>query len=268
MSNNTFTIEPYLISISSVKENFQMKENWKEIKGFNGKYYVSVNGEIYSVPAKRILKSCVSNKGYELVCLKSPDGKRKQYTVHRLVALTFVPNPENLPLVNHKDENKLNNKAENLEWCTYSYNNTYGEHLSKKSRTLHNPSRKECWLINLESKELKHFDSLHEAADFLQTNSTNLANVTNGKYAQCKGWYVSLIPIDVETFTPNMSDVFILHRRKTKRNTSGYLGVSYNKRAKKYRASITIDGKYHSLGYYDTPEEASEAYKKKLTELK
>lgn len=268
MSNNTFTIEPYLISISSVKENFQMKENWKEIKGFNGKYYVSVNGEIYSVPAKRILKTCVSNKGYELVCLKSPDGKRKQYTVHRLVALTFVPNPENLPLVNHKDENKLNNKAENLEWCTYSYNNTYGEHLSKKSRTLRNPSRKECWLINLESKELKHFDSLHEAADFLQTNSTNLANVTNGKYAQCKGWYVSLIPIDVETFTPNMSDVFTLHRRKTKRNTSGYLGVSYNKRAKKYRASITIDGKYHSLGYYDTPEEASEAYKKKLTELK
>ena len=245
-----------------------MKENWKEIKGFNGKYYISINGEIYSVPAKRILKTCVSNKGYELVCLKSPDGKRKQYTVHRLVALTFVPNPENLPLVNHKDENKLNNKAENLEWCTYSYNNTYGEHLNKKSRTLHNPSRKECWLINLESKELKHFDSLHEAADFLQTNSTNLANVTNGKYAQCKGWYVSLIPIDVETFTPNMSDVFTLHRRKTKRNTSGYLGVSYNKRAKKYRASITIDGKYHSLGYYDTPEEASEAYKKKLTELK
>ena len=265
MSNNTFTIEPYLISISSVKENFQMKENWKEIKGFNGKYYVSVNGEIYSVPAKRILKTCVSNKGYELVCLKSPDGKRKQYTVHRLVALTFVPNPENLPLVNHKDENKLNNKAENLEWCTYSYNNTYGEHLSKKSRTLHNPSRKECWIINLESKELMHFDSLHEAADFLQTNSTNLANVANGKYAQCKGWYVSFSPIDAETSIP---DVFITHHRKTKRNASGYLGVSYDKRVKKYRASITIDGKYHSLGYYDTPEKASEAYEKKLEELK
>ena len=265
MSNNTFTIGPYLIIINSVKENLRMEENWKEIKGFNGKYYISVNGEIYSVPAKRILKTCVSNKGYELVCLKSPDGKRKQYTVHRLVALTFVPNPENFPLVNHKDENKLNNKAENLEWCTYSYNNTYGEHLCKKSRTLHSLSRKECWLINLESKELKHFDSLHEAADFLQTNSTNLANVANGKYAQCKGWYVSLVPVDVETSIP---DVFITRRRKTKRNTSGYLGVSYNKRTKKYRASITIDGKYHSLGYYDTPEEASEAYKKKLTELK
>ena len=265
MSNNTFTIEPYLIITNSVKESLQMKENWKEIKGFNGKYYISINGEIYSVPAKRILKTRVSNKGYELVCLKSPDGKRKQYTVHRLVALTFVSNPENFPLVNHKDENKFNNKAENLEWCTYSYNNTYGEHMSKKSRTLHSLSRKECWLVNLESKELKHFDSLHEAADFLQTNSTNLTRVTNGKYTQCKGWYVSLVPIDAETSIPDAS---ITRRRKTKRNTSGYLGVSYNKRAKKYRASITIDGKYHSLGYYDTPEEASEAYEKKLAELK
>ena len=265
MSNNTFTIGPYLIITNSVKENLQMKENWKEIEGFNGKYYISTNGEIYSVPAKRILKTCVSNKGYELVCLKGSDGKRKQYTVHRLVALTFLLNPENLPLVNHKDENKLNNKVENLEWCTYSYNNSYGEHLNKKSRTLHNPSRKECWLINLESKELMHFDSLHEAADFLQTNSINLANVANGKYAQCKGWFVSLVPIDVETSIP---DVFATYRRKTKRNTSGYLGVSYNKRAKKYRASITINGKYHSLGYYGTPEEASEAYEKKLAELK
>ena len=116
-----------------------MKENWKEIKGFNGKYYISINGEIYSVPAKRILKTCVSNKGYELVCLKSPDGKRKQYTVHRLVALTFVPNPENLPLVNHKDENKLNNKAENLEWCTSKYNKNYGRRAERFGRRRGSP---------------------------------------------------------------------------------------------------------------------------------
>ena len=265
MSNNTFTIEPYLIITNSVKENLQMKENWKKIEGFDGKYYISTNGEIYSVPAKRILKTCISNTGYELVCLRSPNGKRKQYTVHRLVALTFLPNPENLPIINHKDENKLNNKVENLEWCTYSYNNTYGEHLNKKSRTLHNSSRKECWIINLESKELMHFDSLHEAADFLQTNSTKLANVAKGKYAQHKGWYVSFSPIDAETSIP---DVFITHHGIYKRNASGYLGVSYDKRVKKYRASITIDGKFHSLGYYDTPEKASEAYEKKWAELK
>lgn len=264
MSNNTFTIEPYLIITNSVKESLQMKENWKKIEGFDGKYYISTNGEIYSIPAKRILKTCISNTGYELVCLRSPNGKRKQYTVHRLVALTFLPNPENLPIINHKDENKLNNKVENLEWCTYSYNSTYGEHLNKKNRTLHSPSRKECWIINLESKELMHFDSLNEAADFLQTKSTKLANVAKGKYAQHKGWYVSFSPIDAETSIP---DVFITHHRKTKRNASGYLGVSYDKRVKKYRASITIDGKYHSLGYYDTPEKASEAYEKKLAEL-
>ncbi|MDE6946278.1 MAG: HNH endonuclease [Anaeroplasmataceae bacterium] len=54
------------------------------------------------------------------------NGKRKHHKVHRLVAEAFIPNPDNLPIVNHKDENKLNNRLCNLEWCTYEYNNTYG----------------------------------------------------------------------------------------------------------------------------------------------
>lgn len=105
--------------------DLKMKEIWKDVKGFEGRYLVSNTGKIYSVLAKRILKTCISNKGYELACLRNEKGYRKQYTVHRLVALTFIENPKNYSIVNHKDENKLNNCVENLEWCDYSYNNSY-----------------------------------------------------------------------------------------------------------------------------------------------
>ena len=89
--------------------DLKMKEIWKDIKGFEGRYLVSNTGKIYSILAKRILKTCISNKGYELACLRNEKGYRKQYTVHRLVAISFLDNPNNYPIINHKDENKLNN---------------------------------------------------------------------------------------------------------------------------------------------------------------
>ena len=63
-----------------------MKEIWKDIPGFEKRYMVSNMGRVYSLLVKRVLKTCVSNRGYELVCLKNKDGKRKQYTIHRIVA--------------------------------------------------------------------------------------------------------------------------------------------------------------------------------------
>lgn len=70
------------------------------------------------------------SQGYLVICA-SVDGKRKNLRVHRLVAEAFIPNPNNLPMINHKDENKTNNNVENLEWCSCAYNNTYGERLKK-----------------------------------------------------------------------------------------------------------------------------------------
>ena len=107
-------------------------EEWKQVVGFENRYLVSNTGKIYSILAQRILKTCISNKGYELVCLRNINGKRKQYSVHRIVATAFIPNPNCYPIVNHKDENKTNNIVNNLEWCDYSYNNTYN-HIHEKS---------------------------------------------------------------------------------------------------------------------------------------
>lgn len=112
---------------------------WKAIQGnFFWNYEVSDNGNIrhdnYIVPQS-------NSNGYKLVSLKLRDGKYKQYRVHRLVAMTFIPNPYNFPQINHKDENKSNNCVDNLEWCTALYNNTYG---SRPNRIRESNSRRGC----------------------------------------------------------------------------------------------------------------------------
>lgn len=114
-----------------------MEEIWKPIPDYEGLYEISnmgnvrsidrtvrdINGRILAI--KGILKTPVLNGKYYMVSL-SKNNKQKWHSIHRLVALTFIPNPNNLPVVNHKDENPMNNKVENLEWCTQQYNVKYG----------------------------------------------------------------------------------------------------------------------------------------------
>lgn len=109
---------------------------WKPISGYEGLYEVSDKGEIKSLRSnygKQItLKQCVGSSGYLLVTLCN-NGKQKTVNVHRIVAQEFVPNPSNLPCVNHRDENRRNNNASNLEWCSYYQNNIYGQRLTKSA---------------------------------------------------------------------------------------------------------------------------------------
>ena len=113
------------------------KEIWAWIEGFEGQYMVSTFGMIYSVERKqnnhsklqnvkeKIKKHSDNGNGYKFIQLYS-NGKNKRAYVHRLVAEAFLPNPDNLPQVNHKDEVKTNNCVENLEWCDNYYNLMYG----------------------------------------------------------------------------------------------------------------------------------------------
>ena len=117
-----------------------MIEIWKDIEGYEGLYQVSNLGRVRSLNYRRsgiskLLKQSTDEKGYKQVGL-CKNGKQKNYHVHRLVAIAFISNPNNLPIINHKDENPSDNNANNLEWCTYEYNLNYGTVKERISESL------------------------------------------------------------------------------------------------------------------------------------
>lgn len=135
-----------------------MKEIWKPVKGWEGRYEVSNLGRVKSAQGKNKGKilSQNSQQGYMQVFL-SQKGIGRNHLVHRLVAEAFIPNPLNLPQVNHKDETRSNNKVDNLEWCTQIYNVNYGTRLRRMSTPI----------VCIETDE--KFDSIKNAAtEFLR----------------------------------------------------------------------------------------------------
>lgn len=152
-----------------------MKEIWKDIKDYEGLYQVSNLGRVKSLRRlitnqynsfyieEKILKIWKNNKGYGLVTL-SKNGTHKKFQVHRLVALHFLPNPSNLPEVNHKDENKLNNSVDNLEWCDRLYNVRYGTGIERQKKKQLNDIKKSKSVLqyDLEGNFIKEWKSTME----------------------------------------------------------------------------------------------------------
>lgn len=123
-------------------------EEWRSIPGYEGLYEVSNLGRVKSLEISYIRKNGImdhkpeiilspknNGTGYFIVCLYK-NKIHKYCLIHRLVALTFIPNPDNLPCVNHKDEDKTNNRVDNLEWCDHKYNSNYNGVLKKRSQRM------------------------------------------------------------------------------------------------------------------------------------
>lgn len=143
-------------------------EIFKEINGTNGRYLVSNYGRVKSIckGREKILPQYKHTGGYLFVTL-SLNGKTATKDVHRLVAEYFVPNPNNYPQVNHKDENKDNPRADNLEWCSPKYNANYGE----RNRKL----MKEVEQYTVNGEQIKTFPSIKDAAKAVNGSMGNIS---------------------------------------------------------------------------------------------
>ena len=146
-------------------------------------YEIDTNGIVYSkqgIP----LKPFTNHNGYQLVHL-CDHGKFKEYSIHRLVAMQFIPNLLNKPTVNHKDGNKSNNRVDNLEWATYQEQAIHARD-SLKAKFGHNKIAIKG--INLSTHKIYHFKSLADAANFVGGNSAFICQVVKGRKKKAYGF--------------------------------------------------------------------------------
>lgn len=179
-----------------------MEEIWKPIKGYED-YYISNYGNVVSKKRKTIIRKTFIRNGYVAVVLFK-DNVKKTFSVHRLVAISFLPNPNNLPQVNHKDEDKTNNfvyvnhdgnvdvDKSNLEWCNIKYNVTYGTTKKRMVSTRNNKkslnSEKQVIQYSKNGDYITEYKSISEAARFNNLSLGDLSEACNGKRKTLNGY--------------------------------------------------------------------------------
>lgn len=177
-------------------------EVWKDINGYEGLYQVSNFGRVksldrvvhcsknkkckpYNVSVKeKIMRCCFDNDGYIHTTL-SNSGIHNRVLIHRLVALSFLENPNEYPVVNHKDENPSNNHVDNLEWCTYTYNNQYSNIYEKAYRV----TRKPVYQFSLDGKFIREFASTKEASRAIGGSAADISSCCHGRTNSMYGYY-------------------------------------------------------------------------------
>lgn len=178
-----------------------MVEKWRPAVGYEGQYEVSNLGRVRSLKYNRknngIMSPTKKHDGYLYVSLRDcgGDNKSRPRAVHRLVAKAFISNPDNLPQINHKDENKNNNFVENLEWCTPSYNTRYGTGLRRATETRRKKgtllsenlrryvrsAQRPVMQMDLRGNILRIFDSISSAHRETGINASGISGCCNGK---------------------------------------------------------------------------------------
>ena len=178
----------------------------KSVVGYEGYYEVDQFGRVFGLDrvvtvvdgnrtykkplSGKQMKQSMHDKGYKTVSL-TKDGKTKMMFVHRIVAEAFLPNPDNLPMVNHKDEDKTNNFLENLEWCTAAYNNTYGNAIERRAKKLRGrESEKRVAVVGctLDGKYEEWFSSIAEAAKIVNGSTSAISKVCKGERKMAYGY--------------------------------------------------------------------------------
>ena len=197
-----------------------MEEIWKDIKGYEGRYKISNLGNIYTYVRDKNMTPKQCRKGYLRINLRDSQGVRKSHAVHRLVAQAFIPNPENKPQVNHIDEDKTNNRVDNLEWVTNRENAIHG---TKIERTIINTSKPIYHVVN--GVKTEHLNAV------IASNITGVPKATIRQ--QCNRSYI----VDDSNF-------FIYVNNRIKKHTIKYLYNEhyYNKNTLMLKLRLTRSG--------------------------
>ena len=165
--------------------NNKTPEKWVSINGYDGLYSVSNHGRIASHHwgKYRILQQHTNHRGYYKVSL-TKNGKLTTFSVHRLVAEHFLPNPYGLTEINHKDENKSNNIVNNLEWCSRSYNVNYGTRTSRQRLS----TIKGVVQFDKNGDVVAEYDSITQASKRIGASTSHIVGCCKRKYPSARGF--------------------------------------------------------------------------------
>lgn len=170
-------------------------EKWRDIADYKGLYQISSIGRVRSLDRidalgrlrkGKVLADVGSMGGYRKITLHR-DGNSKQKYIHCLVAETFIPNPDGLPEINHKDEDKTNNAVSNLEWCSRSYNINYGTRNERMAK-----SNEQTIYVVSGSGHRYYFGSIKKAAELLGLSSGAISSCLHGKLKHHHGYLFEL----------------------------------------------------------------------------
>ena len=211
-------------------------EIWKDIEGYEGMYQVSNMGRVRSLDrvkpnsggqiAKGSLKKFGDNgNGYKIVNLYK-DNKSCMKYVHRLVAMAFIPNPSNLHIINHKDEDKSNNRYENLEWCTQKYNANYGTHTRRvKESFITNGNNRPVYVYDMNGVFLKTFDCSNDVCRELNIGRRALYSVCQGVVKSSKGYRFAFHGEELKPYEQKNKN---RHVSVFQYDSEGYLSACYD----------------------------------------
>lgn len=167
----------------------KVDEEWREISGYEGLYEVSNMGRVRSLRFRNgqtnkkreepLTMAQGEVRGYSYVILADNNHIARNHRVHRLVAQAFLPNPNNYPEVNHKNEIRNDNRAENLEWCTRSYNQSYGNWYANNMKRIKNQMKK-VGKFDADGNLIDFYESINEAARINNVSAGSICNVCKG----------------------------------------------------------------------------------------